>query len=609
MTDNPEISFPRVQIDFQPIGRRIEVVAGTNLLEAAREAGVQLASLCGGTGSCESCIVRVVSGKISPPTSLEQDILDAESLAAGFRQACQVCAEGDVKIDIPPQSLSTAQRLQLEGRSLDIDLDPLIVSLDITLDPANIQDLGSDSARLREALVEHKISDAALRISVLRELSNRLREHEWSVKLALRGSDLVAVLPTGSQLLGLAVDIGTTKLAIYLLDLASGSVLSQAGAMNPQIAYGEDIISRISYATTHENGRQTLQAAVIGSLNAAIEQCCNEIGVSQEQIIDAVVVGNTAMHHLLAGLPVRQLGVSPFVPSVSEALDIEADQIGLSIAQGAHVHFPPNIAGYIGGDHVAMLLSSDVWETRKNVLALDIGTNTEITLATGGRMLACSCASGPAFEGAHIRDGMRAAPGAIERVQIDQDQIRLQTVDDLPAVGICGSGILDAVAQLLDAGALDRTGRMDLEHPLVRKSDDQSEVLLLDAAHSGHTRDVAITRKDVNEIQLAKAAIRAGLEILLQEADLSHDDIEEIIIAGAFGTYLDVRSAIRVGMLPEIPLSRFRQVGNAAGIGAMQMLLSAQRRRLAAQLVDRVEYVELTTHPDFNAHYTKALHL
>jgi len=609
MTDNPEISFPRVQIDFQPIGRRIEVVAGTNLLEAAREAGVQLASLCGGTGSCESCIVRVVSGKISPPTSLEQDILDADSLAAGFRQACQVCAEGDVKIDIPPQSLSTAQRLQLEGRSLDIDLDPLIVSLDITLDPANIQDLGSDSARLREALVEHKISDAALRISVLRELSNRLREHEWSVKLALRGSDLVAVLPTGSQLLGLAVDIGTTKLAIYLLDLASGSVLSQAGAMNPQIAYGEDIISRISYATTHENGRQTLQAAVIGSLNAAIEQCCNEIGVSQEQIIDAVVVGNTAMHHLLAGLPVRQLGVSPFVPSVSEALDIEADQIGLSIAQGAHVHFPPNIAGYIGGDHVAMLLSSDVWETRKNVLALDIGTNTEITLATGGRMLACSCASGPAFEGAHIRDGMRAAPGAIERVQIDQDQIRLQTVDDLPAVGICGSGILDAVAQLLDAGALDRTGRMDLEHPLVRKSDDQSEVLLLDAAHSGHTRDVAITRKDVNEIQLAKAAIRAGLEILLQEADLSHDDIEEIIIAGAFGTYLDVRSAIRLGMLPEIPLSRFRQVGNAAGIGAMQMLLSAQRRRLAAQLVDRVEYVELTTHPDFNAHYTKALHL
>jgi len=609
MTDNPEISFPRVQIDFQPIGRRIEVVAGTNLLEAAREAGVQLASLCGGTGSCESCIVRVVSGKISPPTSLEQDILDADSLAAGFRQACQVCAEGDVKIDIPPQSLSTSQRLQLEGRSLDIDLDPLIVSLDITLDPANIQDLGSDSARLREALVEHKISDAALRISVLRELSNRLREHEWSVKLALRGSDLVAVLPTGSQLLGLAVDIGTTKLAIYLLDLASGSVLSQAGAMNPQIAYGEDIISRISYATTHENGRQTLQAAVIGSLNAAIEQCCNEIGVSQEQIIDAVVVGNTAMHHLLAGLPVRQLGVSPFVPSVSEALDIEADQIGLSIAQGAHVHFPPNIAGYIGGDHVAMLLSSDVWETRKNVLALDIGTNTEITLATGGRMLACSCASGPAFEGAHIRDGMRAAPGAIERVQIDQDQIRLQTVDDLPAVGICGSGILDAVAQLLDAGALDRTGRMDLEHPLVRKSDDQSEVLLLDAAHSGHTRDVAITRKDVNEIQLAKAAIRAGLEILLQEADLSHDDIEEIIIAGAFGTYLDVRSAIRVGMLPEIPLSRFRQVGNAAGIGAMQMLLSAQRRRLAAQLVDRVEYVELTTHPDFNAHYTKALHL
>lgn len=609
MPDKSEYSRPLISIEFQPLGRRIDVLAGTSLLEAAQQAGVQLVSLCGGSGSCKSCIVRVVSGDVSEATSLEQGVLDAETLAAGFRQSCQTRAFSDVKVDIPPESLGTSQRLQLEAQIPAAAPDPLVLPLDITLDPANLQDLHSDSTRLRLALAKNKIPDPVFRMPVLRDFSNLLRTHEWSVRLAMRGANLVAILPPASPLLGLAVDIGTTKLAIYLLDLASGTVLSRAGAMNPQVAYGEDVITRIAYATTHENGRHTLQAILIETLNTTIEQCCAEAGVLPEQIVDAVVVGNTAMHHLFAGLSVRQLGVSPFVPSVSEALDIEADYLGLSIASGARVHLPPNIAGYVGGDHLAMLLAGEVWNTRKNVLALDIGTNTEISLATGGRMLTCSCASGPAFEGAHIRDGMRAAPGAIERIQIEGEVIRLQTVGDQPAVGICGSGILDAVAQLLDAGALDRTGRLLPDHPLVRQGDKHSEVLLLEASKAGHARDIAITRKDINEIQLAKAAIRAGMEVLLQTANLTHTDIEEIIIAGAFGTYLDIRSAVRVGMFPELPLSRFRQIGNAAGAGALQMLLSAQRRHLAGQLVDRIDYVELTTHPGFKDSYTQALHL
>jgi uncharacterized 2Fe-2S/4Fe-4S cluster protein (DUF4445 family) len=606
MSENPKASPPFVTIDFQPLGRRIEVPAGTSLLEAAQQGGVRLVSLCGGAGSCESCIVRVLSGDVSEATSVEQDILDTETLAADFRQSCQTQALSDVRVDIPPESLGTTQRLQLETQAPPTEPDPIVLPLDITLDPASLQDLQSDTTRLRLALAKNKVPDPVLRMPFLRDLSDHLRSQEWSVRLALRGSDLVGILPTGSPLLGLAVDIGTTKVAVYLLDLASGNVASKAGAMNPQVAYGEDIINRIAYATTHENGRQTLQTALIETLNTTIEQSCAELGILPEQIIEAVVVGNTAMHHLFAGLSVRQLGVSPYVPAVSEGIDIEASQLGLSIAPSAYVHLPPNIAGYVGGDHVAMLLASEVWNTRKNVLALDIGTNTEITLATAGRLLTCSCASGPAFEGAHIRDGMRAAPGAIERVQIDEGMIRLQTVDDQPAVGICGSGMLDVVAQLIDAGALDHTGRLLADHPLVRQGDKYSEVVL---AEAGKANEIVVTRKDINEIQLAKAAIRAGMEVLLHEAELEHGDIEEIIIAGAFGTYLDVRSAVRVGMFPQLPLSRFHQIGNAAGAGAMQMLLSAQRRHLAGQIVDRVEYVELTTNPRFKESYTKALHL
>jgi uncharacterized 2Fe-2S/4Fe-4S cluster protein (DUF4445 family) len=609
MAEPTNNSQKRVRVDFQPLGRRIEIDQGSTLLEASQQAGVQLVSLCGGSGSCEGCIVRVVAGEVTDPTSLEQAFIESEALASGFRQACQAHALSDITLDVPPESLSTNQRLQLETQTLELETDPIIAPIDVELDAADLKDLRSDLSRVHAALSRHKISNPIFRLSLLKELSNQLRASGWSVRLALRGSDVVGVLHSGSPLFGIAVDIGTTKLAVYLLDLATGIVVAKAGEMNPQIAYGEDVINRIAYATTHENGRQTLQDALIATLNSLIQRCCSEADISADQIVDAVVVGNTAMHHLFSGLPVRQLGVSPFVPSVGRALDIEASQVGLAIASGAYVHLPPNIAGYVGADHVAMLLASEAWTSRSNILALDIGTNTEITLATGGRLLTCSCASGPAFEGAHIRDGMRAAPGAIERVQIEDGLIRLQTVDGQPAVGICGSGVVDTVAELLEAGALDHTGRMNTEHALIRQGAEHSEICLLEAGDTGHGRDIVVTRKDVNEIQLAKAAIRTGQEILLRVAALNHEDIDEVRIAGAFGTYLDVRSAVRLGMLPSLPLDRFRQVGNAAGAGAIQMLLSAKRRLLAAEISDRIEYVELTTQPDFQSLYAQSLHL
>jgi uncharacterized 2Fe-2S/4Fe-4S cluster protein (DUF4445 family) len=320
-----------------------------------------------------------------------------------------------------------------------------------------------------------------------------------------------------------------------------------------------------------------------------------------------VAVGNTAMHHLLAGLPVRQLGVAPYVPAVSEPLDLRAGEIGLHIAPGAYLHLPPNIAGYVGADHVAMLLATKPWESGGVVVALDIGTNTEITLARGELMVSCSCASGPAFEGAHIRDGMRAAPGAIERVRIAASDIQFQTVGDVPPVGICGSGILDVVAEMLEAGIIDRRGRVTEAHPAVRAGEKQPEFVLVPADATGHGRDIVVNRRDINEIQLAKAAIRTGIDVLLMKAGITEKDITEVIIAGAFGTYLDIDSAVRVGMLPAIPAHRFRQVGNAAGAGAKQMLIAADQRRVAWRIAGQIEYVELTNDAGFSDKYLQRM--
>ncbi len=593
-----------VHIDFEPVGRRIDVASGTNLLEAAQAAGVQLSSLCGGIGSCDTCKIRLVNGKVSRHTLEELAALSEDEVAAGYRLACQTIPEGDVKVDIPPKSLATPQRLQVEGQEIEIELDPVIQRLDLQLEPATLEDLRADDIRLKSAVENAGMMQPEIRMPVLRDLSERLREQDWQTTLAMRDEQVVAVLPLDSRLLGLSVDVGTTKVAAYLVDLTDGSTIAKVGAMNPQVAYGEDVISRIAYTNQHKN---VLHDRIVETLNSMVDELCRMGNAQREQIVEAVVVGNTAMHHLFLGLPVRQLGESPYVPALGEATSVLAADLGLKLAPGAYVYLPPNVAGYVGADHVAMVLASGVWDTRKTTLALDIGTNTEITLAASGRLLSCSTASGPVFEGAHIHDGMRAAPGAIERVQIENGEIRIQTIDDQAPVGICGSGILDVVAEMLDARVIDRNGRMQKQHVLVDNRDGASGVLLVPAEKTGHHRDILINRKDVNEIQLAKGAIRAGSEILLAEAGLSDNDLDEIIIAGAFGTYIHIPSAVRVGMFPNLPLDRFRQIGNAAGVGAKQMLVSRQRRRLAVEISKRIEYVELTIHPQFTDQFMKAL--
>jgi uncharacterized 2Fe-2S/4Fe-4S cluster protein (DUF4445 family) len=596
-----------VYIDFEPVGRRGECPSEQSLFDCAHRLGVDLVSLCGGAGSCGRCIVQVVDGEVSEPTPAEGEVLGPKELAEGYRLACQVIPRGACRVRVPPESLTAPQRTQIEGEEITVIPEPPVNTYLLQLSAPSLEDLHADAERLSEALVEqHGILAANVDLAALRDLSPRLRREDWQVRAAVRDGEIVAVLSPGARPLGLAVDLGTTKIAAYLIDLDTGESLASEGLMNPQIAYGEDVIARMAAATRDPSRAVHLQTLVADAINEIAARMCGEIDVEPAEILEMVVVGNTAMHHLFLRLPVRQLATAPYVPAVVSALDVKARDLGLNVAPGAWVHLLPNVAGYVGSDHVAMLLATKLAQAEGVVLALDIGTNTEICLSNRGELTSLSCASGPAFEGAHIKHGMRAANGAIEHLRLVGDQIEVQTIGGGPAAGLCGSGILDALAQLVQAGVVDPGGRM-VQHPRVHDDGGIRQFVLVEGDEDHPA--ITFTQKDVRELQLAKGAMRAGIEVLLKHNGLRADEVDQVIIAGAFGTYIDVSSAMTVGMLPRLPLDRFRQVGNAAGMGARLALISRSERAQAQDLARRVRYVELASDPRFNQTFARAMRL
>jgi uncharacterized 2Fe-2S/4Fe-4S cluster protein (DUF4445 family) len=603
------------RIEFEPVGRRGECRAGDSLLECARQLGVDLVNLCGGAGSCGRCIVQIMEGDISEATPGEGEFLSPEQLATGYRLACQTVPMGNCKVRVPPESLTAPQRTQVEGQEVAVELEPPVRAYTVQLTPPSLEngDLRADAERLFDGLEQqHQIQDRSADAEVLRGLSPQLRDQGWQVTVALRSSsrEVVALIPPSHRPLGLAVDLGTTKIAGYLMDLESGQTLASQGMMNPQIAYGEDLVARMGYAQKSPSEAARLQELAVDALSQLTANMCAAVDADPAEIAEAVVVGNTAMHHLFLRLPVAQLVRAPYMPAVEAALDVKARDLDLRIAPGAYVHLLPNIAGYVGADHVAMLLATGVAQAEGIVLALDIGTNTEVCLAKHGTMTSVSCASGPAFEGAHIKHGMRAAKGAIERVRLVNGRIEYQTIGGAPPVGLCGSGILDSMAQLYQAGILDARGRLG-EHPRVRSADKDGgrEFVLVSEQERDGQPAITITQKDVRELQLAKGAMRAGIQTLLEAQGLADDDIERVIIAGAFGTYIDVSSAIAIRMLPPLPLDRFQQVGNAAGMGAKLALISRSKRAEAQDIAHRVGYIELATAPNFMRTFAQSMYL
>lgn len=595
-------------IKFSPIGKRVMESRPRLLLDIARETGVGLKSLCGGKGKCGKC--KVMVNPANEPTAIEKKLLTQDEIDEGYRLACRTTIRENTQVYVPPSSITEEQRLQTWGKEIKVKPFPPVRKFFLELTKATLSDVRPDLQRIKEELNrKYNVKVDSVDFEVLNIIGPTLRDSDWSITAIVRGSEIIGVEPGDrtKKSLGIAIDLGTTKIAFYLVDLLTGKSISIYGITNPQIAYGEDVLSRIHYAGSTRTNLKKLKSEVLKAINLAIKKICRESKVKREDILEATIVGNTAMHHIFLGFPVKQLGLAPFTMATNDPLEIKAREIGLEISPGGYLYFPPPIAGFVGSDHLAMLIASEIETKKGNLIAIDIGTNTEIALKTKEKIISCSCASGPAFEGAHIRYGMRAAPGAIERVNIDSKSlsVKVSTIKDKSPVGICGSGILDAISEMLRVGIIDSSGKINSGYKGVRKIKRGKSLEFLLAKEK--RQKITITQQDVSEIQLAKGAIRTGIEILLEETGLKAQDIDGVIVAGAFGTYIDPLKAVRIGMFPEIDIGKFNQVGNAAGIGAKAILISKKLREQASQLAKKVEYLELATHSNFFEHFTSAV--
>ncbi len=603
-----------VLVQFQPLGKRAAVPAGASLLDAARSAGIALASTCGGGQSCGQCQVIVLAGEVTAPADGEAPLMErafaGERSKNGRRLACATRALSDVTVEIPPDSLISGQRLHMDSSPGEIAVDPLVRAFHLELPPPSLDDVRSDLTRIVDGMAHlnvHPALQACCR--VIRSIPERARQNDWRITAFVRGNEIVGIGPFDAQPLGLAVDLGTTKIAACLVNLESGEILASTGRPNPQIGYGEDVISRLNYVVCHPAGDDLLSRNVHAALDEMLGELTRRVGADREQVVDACIVGNTAMTHLLLKLPTHQLATAPYVPAASEALDVRADEIGLRIARGASVHIPPCIGGFVGADHLAMALACSLDQTETLAIGVDIGTNTEIAIHKPGTpfLTSVSCASGPAFEGAHIAEGMRAASGAIEQVRIWPEGIALETVNNGAPVGLCGSGIIDAVAELYRCGIINRRGRFQRSDPRVREGEDGPQFLLVPAGRSGTGRDICISQKDIEQVQLAKGAIHASLKILLDATESPLEAVGEVFVAGAFGAYLNIENAVAIGLFPRLPNARYRQVGNAALSGARWLLVSRQARLRARQIQSNTRYLELSTHPRFQHEFARGM--
>ena len=590
-------------VTIKPAGLSVTCKKGTSLAEVAREAGIPLLSSCGGNGICGRCRVRILSGSIHLPSAEEIKHIPDADLSDGYRLACQVRIAGDTTVDIPSLSLFFQPTIPLQG--MKIELPPIEASVHdyiVETAGANPHDAQALWKSLATELRQRHDQDAiAIDATVLASLPDAFRAGAERLRISIRTREAISIRQADSTPYGLAVDLGTTTIAGYLVDLANGTLLSARAIMNPQHAFGEDVMSRI--ACVLETGDRELRRAAADGINALITALCGE----PERIVELTLVGNTAMHHIFLGLPVEGLGRAPYQPRVREAIDCKSRDLGLAVAPGAYVHLPPPVGGFVGSDHVAVILAAGIHTTEKTVLALDIGTNTEVTLAHRGRIKSLSCASGPALEGGHITHGTWAVPGAIDRLSINTSGVSFHTIGHIPPHGLCGSGILDAIAGLVRLGIIDRKGGLaEVQNKMA--SDQRGEFMLVPAAQSATGRAITISQQDVSEVQLAKAAIRAGIDILLNETCITWKAVDEVILTGGFGTVLDPAAAIDIGMFPPFTPDRIRPMEHGAGAGAVHCLISASARRHAAAIAGGISHVELMTHPAFKKRFGNAMY-
>lgn len=598
------------RVVFRPDAVEVWVPEGLSLLEAAARANVAIDAPCGDRGICGKCRVRL-SSRAPAPTLSEKTLISQEDLENGWRLACQTRVSGEMTVHVPERALKPAV-----VPISQVVPKPAVRKCHVVLPEPTIEDPASDVSRLLRALGIAP-DEIEIDLPLIRGLPNILASARYDVTAVIAGKRMISVEPgdTSDRCFGVAVDLGTTSVVVMLANLLTGEVLGVESRLNGQANYGADVISRI-HATMDAGSVSPLQQAAVSTINSALDSLLTTHGVLRGDVYEVVAVGNTCMNHLLLGIDPSSLSLAPYQPVVTDPISCRAADVGLGINQAGRLYTLPNVAGFVGSDTVAVVLATGMHRSGEVKLALDLGTNGEMVLGNEDRLVACSTAAGPAFEGARISCGMRATEGAIERVWINDGDVTLKVIGGGQPIGVCGSGLLDAVAQLRLAGILGESGRMltpekaasyapaELSRRVVPAGKTEGFVL----GRRGK-RQVVLTQTDVRELQLAKGAIRAGVSILLQEYDIDLDGVSEILLAGAFGSYINPASARAINLVPCMPIDRITAVGNAAGQGALMALLSTDLREEATRIARTMDYLELSARSDFMDQFMDAMTL
>lgn len=631
---------------FMPSGRRGRVPAGVSLLDAARQLGVEIESICGGRITCGKCRVIIEEGvfhkhgivsaqtHVSGPGDEEIQLRERMRLGEG-RLSCCAYVQDDVLVFVPEESRAQKQIIRKTATERVIEIVPAIRQVFVEVDSAELGEHRGDWGRLQDALREQwQLKGLTIDLWTLRQLQSALRKGEWKVTVTLwHGQEVIDVRPGYKEgIYGLAVDIGSTTVAGYLCDLRTGEVLAAEAMMNPQVKFGEDLMSRISYAMMNKHGLQKMHDAIVEALNKLAARAAKSAGIRGRMIQEITLVGNTTMIHIALGISPVELGSAPFALANRDAMDVKARDLGFRIHPAANVHILPAEAGHVGADNVGVLIAEEPYRQDELILTVDVGTNAEIVLGNRDWMFSASSPTGPAFEGAQIAFGMRASPGAIERVRIDPVTKRARfrvigeeewsdkwlTDHDAPAewqpahlaTGICGSGIIEAVAEMFLTGVITADGRFSAklkDHDRIQWNGRTGSYVLAPASQTAIGGPILVTQADVRNIQLAKAALYAGAKVLMNRAGVR--TIDRIVLAGAFGSYIDPKHAMILGLIPDCDLDKVNAVGNAAGDGARIALLNCDKRREAQEIAHWVRYVETAVDEGFQAEFVEAIHL
>ncbi|WP_143753444.1 ASKHA domain-containing protein [Dethiobacter alkaliphilus] len=569
-------------------------------------AGINFDFPCGGRGKCGKCRVRIVSGGDAVHEQ-ETALLQADELAEGIRLACLVEVSGPTTVELLAEK-NMQHQILLSTSGGKAQIMPQLTKRYLEVDKPGLEDHRPDLQRIKDSLAQQGISVTKTHFSVLQKLPVVLRKDKFKVTAIVHEKELLGLEPgnTGDNLLGMAFDIGTTTIVGFLIDLYTGRELAVVSALNPQTRFGGDVISRITYANQNEHGLAQLHTAVTEALNTLIGQAVEQAKIKREDIYTLTVVGNTCMHHLFLGIHPRQVALSPYVAAVSEPVEAEPAKLGLEINPAGKVFMLPNIAGFVGADTVGVLLATELDRSEKSKLVIDIGTNGELVLGNKDSLFACSTAAGPAFEGAQISCGMRGASGAIDHVTFSDD-LQFSVIDNVSPLGICGSALLDTVAGLLEAGLITKRGKFVEPDKVTNPTGQKLKERLIEhdgswaflVAQDPDGKRIMVTQKDIRELQLAKGAMAAGIRILMNNSGIGYDEIDEVLLAGAFGNYLNPRSACIIGLIPGELEDRVTMVGNAAGAGAKLALISSEEYHRAAQLAKKVKFIELGSNPGF----------